>query len=72
MLFDRMDGKITLTSINAGRLYVMAGKGTTPSVMVAFTSAVHDRQSAAHEEYYRGDNQQRGFHVLSLWKPIGL
>jgi hypothetical protein len=47
-----------------GWLYVVpdAGKGSTPNVMAAFTCAVHDRQSATHQDYYRGDNQQRGFH----------
>jgi hypothetical protein len=41
-----------------GRLCVMdGGKGPTPSVMAAFTSAVHDRQSATHQDYYRGDDQ---------------
>jgi len=42
-----------------GWLYVVldTGKGATPSVMAAFACAVHDRQSAAHQEYYRGGDQ---------------
>jgi hypothetical protein len=33
------------------------GKVATPSVMAAFTCAVHDRQSAAHQKDYRGHDQ---------------
>jgi hypothetical protein len=58
--FVNRSGSLSLLRVSAvGWPCVMpdGGKGPTPSMMAAFASAVHDRESATHQDYYRGEDQ---------------